>query len=93
MIEKDIERKIAFIHAAYGFIVGILFGRFFTGDVLPFLSVLIWGVALSYPGMIVSKKMFNLSAEDFDIKAWLGKGFFFFFSIWIVVWIFMYNIR
>lgn len=92
MIEKEVERQIAFMHAAYGLIAGIIFGLYYRGDVLPFLSVLIWGFVVSYPAMIASKKAFKLSAEDFTIKAWLGKGFFYFFTVWIVVWVFVYNV-
>ncbi|MEE8403064.1 MAG: hypothetical protein V3R93_04840 [Candidatus Hydrothermarchaeaceae archaeon] len=92
MIEKDVERQIAFMHAAYGLVAGIIFGIYYRGDVLPFLSVLIWGFVVSYPAMIASKKTFKLSAEDFNVKAWLGKGFFYFFTVWLVVWVFVYNV-
>ncbi len=92
MIDKEVERQIAFLHAAYGLIAGIVLGLYHKSDVLPFLNVLIWGFIVSYPVMIVSKKTFKLSAEDFTVKAWLGKGFFYFFTVWMVVWAFVYNV-
>jgi hypothetical protein len=93
MIEKEVERQIAYLHAAYGLIAGIILGLYYNSAGLPFLSVLIWGFVISYPAMIISKSIFKLSAEDFNIKAWIGKGFLYFFSVWIVVWVFVYNIR
>ena len=92
MIEKEIERQIAYLHAAYGLVAGILFGIFFDRAVIPFVSVLIWGVMVSYPVMLVTKKMFKLSDEDYNIKSWLTKGFLYFFMMWLVAWVFVYNI-
>ncbi len=92
MIEKEIERKIAFMHAIYGLLAGAVFGVYYKGDAMPFLGTIIWGVAISYPMMILTRSVFKLSNEDFYIKAWIGKGFIYFFLVWIVAWIFMYNI-
>lgn len=92
MIEKEVERQIAFLHAAYGLIAGIISGIYYRGDAMPLLTVLIGGAIIAYPAMLLSKKMFNLNTEDFDIKAWLGKGFLYFLSIWLVSWVFVYNL-
>ncbi len=92
MIEKEIERQIAYLHAAYGLVAGILFGIFFDRAVIPFVSVLIWGVMVSYPAMLVTKRVFKLSDEDYNIKSWLAKGFLYFFTVWLVAWVFVHNI-
>ncbi len=93
MIEKEVERQIAYLHTAYGLIVGIILGLYYNSTAIPFLSVLIWGFVISYPAMVISKIVFKLSAEDFNIKAWITKGFLYFFLVWIMVWVFVYNIR
>lgn len=92
MIEKEVERKIAYIHAAYGLVSGIIAGLYYKSPAMPFLSVLIWGFILSYPVMILTRSIFKLSAEDFNIKTWITKGFLYFFSVWVVVWVFVYNV-
>jgi membrane protein DedA with SNARE-associated domain len=93
MIEKEIERRIAYLHAAYGLVAGVLFGIYSDSQAIPFISVLMWGFMVSYPGMFITKRMFKLSNEDFNIKSWIGKGFLYFFSVWLVAWVFVYNIR
>jgi hypothetical protein len=92
MIEKEVERQIAYLHAAYGLVAGVVLGLYYNSTAIPFLSVLIWGFIISYPAMIISKSIFKLSAEDFDTKAWITKGFLYFFPMWIVVWVFVYNL-
>ena len=92
MIEKDVERQIAFLHAAYGLVFGIIFGLYYKSVALPFLSVLIWGLAISYPVMIITKRMFKLSTADFSLKTWIIKGFLYFLSVWMVAWVFVYNL-
>ena len=92
MIEKELERKIAYLHAVYGLVAGVLFGIFFAGPAIPFLSVLIWGFIVSYPAMLITKNMFKLSDEDYNLKSWLGKGFLYFFTVWLVAWVFVYNL-
>ena len=93
MIEKTLERQIAYLHAAYGLVAGVLFGIYFSGEAIPFLSVLIWGFMVSYPAMLITKSVFKLSSEDYNIKSWLGKGFLYFFTVWLVVWVFVYNLK
>lgn len=92
MIGKEAERQIALLHAAYGVVAGIMFGLYYKSAAIPFLSVLIWGFAISYPAIFITRKMFRLSVEDFNIKAWIVKGFLYFFLVWIVAWVFVYNI-
>lgn len=93
MIEKELERRIAYIHAAYGLVMGVLFGIYSNGEAVPFVTVLLWSLMISYPAMLVTKSAFKLSGEDYNIKSWLGKGFLYFFSMWLVVWVFVYNLR
>ncbi len=93
MIEKTLERQIAYIHAAYGLVAGVLFGIFYGREVVPFASVLILGIMVSYPAMLITKWVFKLPDEDYNIKSWLGKGFLYFFTVWLVVWVFVYNLR
>jgi hypothetical protein len=93
MIEKELERRISYIHAAYGLVAGVLFGIYYGGEVIPFVSVLIWGIMLSYPVMLITKSVFKLSNEDYNIKSWLGKGFLYFLPMWLVVWVFVHNLR
>ena len=92
MIEKELERQIAYLHAVYGLVMGVLFGIYSGGEVIPFVTVLIWGLMVSYPAMLVTKRAFKLPDEDYSVKSWLGKGFLYFFSMWLVVWVFVYNL-
>jgi hypothetical protein len=92
MIEKDLERRIAYLHAAYGLVAGILFGIYSGNEVVPFVTVLLWGIMVSYPAMLITKRMYKLTDEDYNIKSWLGKGFLYFFSMWLVVWVFVHNL-
>jgi hypothetical protein len=93
MIEKTLERRIAYIHAAYGLVAGVLFGLYYGREVISFASVLILSLMVSYPAMLITKHAFKLPDEDYNIKSWLGKGFLYFFSMWLVVWVFVYNLR
>ncbi|MBU2560035.1 DUF5379 family protein [archaeon] len=93
MIEKGLERRIAYIHAAYGLVAGVLFGIYYSGDEIPFVGVLMWGIMISYPAMLITKNVFKLTAEDYNFKSWLGKGLIYFFTMWLVVWVFVYNLR
>ena len=93
MIEKEIERQIAYLHAVYGLVAGVVLGIYFNGEAIPFLSALIWGFMISYPAMFITKSVFKLKSEDFTVKTWIGKGFLYFFSMWLVAWVFVYNLR
>ena len=92
MIEKELERQIAYLHAAYGLVAGIFFGIYVRGEVVEFVTVLLWGLIVSYPAMLITKRMFKLTEEDYNIKSWLGKGFLYFFTVWLVVWVFVHNV-
>lgn len=92
-MEMEIERKIALLHAFAGVALGVAFGLYLNTPELTLLSVLLLGFILSYPLKILSMKFFNLSSEDFTLKEWLGKGYFIFLTVWIMVWVFTYNLR
>lgn len=92
-MEMEIERKIALLHAAAGAALGVIFGLYVNTPELTLLSVLILGFILSYPLKILSMKFFNLSSEEFVLKDWLGKGYFIFLTVWLMVWVFLYNLR
>jgi hypothetical protein len=90
-MEKEIERRISLFHA----IVGALFGIVTTSKInseLTILSTIILGIIVSYPLMITSKKIFKLSDEEFKLKDWITKGFFYFYLVWIIVWTFFFNL-
>lgn len=90
-MDKDTERKIALMHAFLGLVLGVGFGNYLETTGLTLLSVLLIGFILSYPLKLLSERLFNLS--NFLLKEWLGKGYFIFITVWIVVWIFVYNLR
>jgi hypothetical protein len=90
-MKREVERRIGYIHAIAGAIFGAI-TPFLIKRPLTFLSVIIIGIVVSYPLMSFTRKIFNLTEEEFQFKDWLAKGFFFFFTVWIVVWIFLYNL-
>lgn len=92
-MDMETERKIAVIHASVGLALGLAFGYYLDSSGLTILSVLLIGFILSYPLKILSMKLFNLSNEEFPLKQWLGKGYFIFVTVWILVWIFIFNLR
>lgn len=92
-MDMDTERKIALMHAFLGLVLGVVFGYYLNSSDLTLLSVLLIGFILSYPLKLLSMKLFNLSNEEFLLKQWLGKGYFIFITIWIMVWIFVFNLR
>ena len=92
MIEKKIERQIAYLHAVYGLVAGVFFAIYASVEVVPFVTVLLWSLIVSYPAMFITKKVFKLNDEDYNLKSWLGKGFLYFFSVWIVAWVFAFNL-
>ncbi len=89
MDEKDRDRNIALIHTLAGAFLGILAGKYLNSTGYTFLNVLVLGLILSYPLMILTKKLYW---EEMVFKNWLGKGFYIFFAVWIVVWTFVYNL-
>ncbi len=92
-MDMELERRIALIHASFGLVLGLVFGYYFNSPGLTLFSVLLIGFILSYPLKILSMRLFNLSSEEFPLKQWLAKGYFLFMTIWIVVWVFILNIR
>jgi hypothetical protein len=92
-MDVELERKIALVHAFAGVALGVVFGLYLNTPELTILSVLLLGFILSYPLKILSMKLFNLSKEEFLLKDWLGKGYFIFVTVWIVVWVFIFNMR
>jgi len=92
-MDKDTERKIALIHAFFGLVLGLVFGYYIDSTGMTIVSVLIIGLILSYPLKILSMRLFNLSNENFLLKEWLSKGYFLFVTVWIVVWVFIFNLR
>lgn len=92
-MDKELERKIALIHAIAGIALGVASGIYLNTADLTILSVLLLGFIVSYPLKILSMRLFNLSNENFILKDWLGKGYFIFVTIWIVVWVFIFNMR
>ncbi len=91
-MDKEVERKISLLHAVYGIVMGVIFGLYVKGGSFTFITVLVLGGVLSFPLIFVCRKVFNLPEEEFMIKDWLKKGYYFFLITWIVVWIFLYNI-
>lgn len=91
-MDKRTENRIGYMHALVGAVAGVVSGLYIGGTNLSVINVLAIGIIISYPLMILSKKIFHLSDEEFKLKDWLGKGFFLFFSTWILVWTFIYNI-
>jgi hypothetical protein len=89
MDDKEKERKIAIIHALAGLLLGVLTGLYLDGTKLNLINVLVIGLILSYPLMLLTKKLYW---AEMEFKDWLGKGFYIFFAVWIVVWTFLYNI-
>ncbi len=95
MDNKDVERKIAVIHAIAGIVLGVLTGIYFgsakNNPITPInvISLILIGVVLSYPLMLLTKKLYW---PEMELKDWLGKGFYIFFVFWLVVWTFLYNI-
>ena len=92
-MDKDAERKIGLVHSLAGLVLGIVSGRYLDGPNFNLLNVLLLGFVVSYPLMLLSKRLFNLSENEFGLKDWLAKGYFLFFVVWIVVWTFLYNLR
>ncbi len=92
-MEMETERRIAILHTFAGVALGVAFGLYLNTPEMTLLSVLLLGFILSYPLKILSMKLFNLSSEEFVLKVWLGKGYFIFITVWIMVWIFVYNLR
>lgn len=89
MEDKDIERKIALLHAAAGVVLGIFSGIYVGGTNYNLVNVIVLGIVVSYPLMLLTKKIYW---PEMQFKDWLGKGFYIFFVFWIVVWIFLFNI-
>jgi hypothetical protein len=92
IMDKETERRIALLHALAGLGVGVGMGLYYRVEGLTILSVIIIGVILSSPLLLVTRKLFSLAPEEFQPKDWLGKGFFNFFLIWIVTWVFVFNL-
>lgn len=92
-MEKEVERKISLMHAAFGFLAGVVSGLYKAQVTLQFLHVLFFGLVIAYPLMLLSRRLFNLSEQEFRFKDWLAKGFSYFFLVWILVWSFVHNIR
>ena len=92
-MEPQVERKISLLHSSAGIILGIISGIYIKSGNLNLINVLFLGLVASYPLKILTQRLFNLSAKEFLIKDWLTKGFFLFFTVWIVVWIFIYNLK
>ncbi|MFQ6136942.1 MAG: hypothetical protein ACE5PM_07165 [Candidatus Hydrothermarchaeales archaeon] len=90
-MKKDTERKIGLLHALYGFIAGIVVALY-NWKGLNLLNAMALGFLISYPMMFICRKLFNLSPEEFQLKDWLGKGFYLFFATWILVWTIVYNL-
>lgn len=89
-MDKEIERKIVLLHAAAGIAAGMISGLYFGSTNLTLFSVLFFGVIVAYPLRIISMKLFNFS--EFLLKDWLTKGYLLFFTVWIIVWTFVYNL-
>ncbi|MEE9594274.1 MAG: hypothetical protein V3V92_02635 [Candidatus Hydrothermarchaeales archaeon] len=89
MDEKDRDRNIALIHALAGTLLGILTGTYLNDTSYTLINILVYGLILSYPLMLLTKKLYW---EEMEFKNWLGKGFLIFFPVWIVVWTFVYNL-
>lgn len=90
-MDREIERKIGIIHMAYGFLLGLIFGLYVHGT-LTFLSLLVLGFVISFPLYHLTRKLFNLSHEEFQLKDWIKKGYYPFLITWVVVWVFVYNL-
>ncbi len=88
-LEKEIERDIAVLHTIAGMLFGVVTGLYVNNPDLNIINVLLLGLLVSYPLMPVSKKLFW---SEMEFKQWLAKGFSIFFAVWIVVWIFVYNL-
>lgn len=92
-MDIELERNIALLHAFAGVALGVVFGLYLNTPELTILSVLLLGFIISYPLKILSMKVFNLSREEFLLKDWLKKGYIIFVMVWILVWVFIYNLR
>lgn len=91
-MDKKTEEKIVWMHTIAGVVAGVISGLYIKGTNLSIINILAIGIILSYPLSTLSKKFFNLTNEEFKLKDWLGKGFFFFFMTWILIWTFIYNL-
>lgn len=91
-MDKEVERKISLLHTVYGIVMGVVFGLYVKGGSFTFITVLVLALVLSYPMLFICRRIFNLSQEEFMIKDWLKKGYYFFLVTWMVVWVFLYNL-
>lgn len=91
-MDKKVERKIALLHSAAGAAAGVMFGLYLNVDGLTILSVLMLGIIAAYPLKPLCVKLFKLSEGEFLLKEWIYKGYLLFFMVWVVVWIFVYNL-
>ncbi len=87
--EKVRDRDIAVLHAVAGALFGVVTGLYLRTPGLTLISVLLLGLLASYPLMLLTQKLYW---EDMEFKAWLGKGFYIFFAVWVIIWTFVYNL-
>ncbi|NOZ76923.1 MAG: hypothetical protein GXO65_04455 [Euryarchaeota archaeon] len=91
-MDQETERRVALFHAFVGAVVGAWMGFNYHQAGFTFVTVILLGLVISYPLMFVSRKLFSLSPEEFQVKEWLAKGFFNFFMTWLVAWVFAFNL-
>jgi len=84
-LDKETERKIGFLHMLFGAFAGV--ASAFSGD-----GGLLVGLLIAWGAMILSRSLFKVSPEEMTFKVWLGKGFYLFFVVWILLWVFAYNL-
>ena len=62
-INKETERYIGLMHALAGAIFGVISGLTLGNGQITFLSTILLGLIASYPLMLISRKIFNLSEK------------------------------
>lgn len=84
MLDKETERKVGFLHMFLGAIAGVASAFSESG--------LLVAVVFAWVARILSIGLFKIPPDEFTPKVWIGKGLYLFFVVWLLLWVFVYNL-
>ncbi len=83
-MDKETERKVGFLHMFLGAIAGVASAFSENG--------LLVAIVFAWLAKILSRGLFKIPPNEMTPKVWLGKGLYLFFVVWLLLWVFAYNL-